>query len=149
MDTLHPSTEALIPARPRRDGRALRELFEAELARHGITWCRGGCGAYRSHDNGGAFATAKTRTVHYNREIATRAGLQIGFHEIAHVVLAHRNGDGKRSYQQEAEAEAWSFRRMRELGVPVPRKSRAQAKAYVARRKRHGDRIRAALRGRA
>ena len=29
-------------ARPRRDGRSLRELFGAELALHGITWCRGG-----------------------------------------------------------------------------------------------------------
>ncbi len=28
-------------ARPRRDGRSLRELFGAELALHGITWCRG------------------------------------------------------------------------------------------------------------
>jgi hypothetical protein len=29
-------------ARPRRDGRSLRELFEAELALHGITGCRKG-----------------------------------------------------------------------------------------------------------
>jgi hypothetical protein len=33
---------------------------------------------------------------------------------------------------------------MRELGVPVPPKSRAQAKLYVTRKKRLGDRIRAA-----
>jgi hypothetical protein len=24
------------------DGRSLRELFEAALALHGVTWCRGG-----------------------------------------------------------------------------------------------------------
>jgi hypothetical protein len=28
--------------RPHRDGRSLSELFEAELALHGVTWCRGG-----------------------------------------------------------------------------------------------------------
>ena len=28
--------------RPHRDDRSLREVFEAELALHGITWCRGG-----------------------------------------------------------------------------------------------------------
>jgi hypothetical protein len=132
------------PLVPRRDGRSLRELFEAELALHGIAWCRGGCGRYHSHDNGSAFATVATRTVHYNREIATRATLQIGLHEIAHVILNHGPGKGKRAYQREAEAEAWSFQRMRELGVPVPRKSRAQAKLYVTRKKRLGDRIRAA-----
>jgi hypothetical protein len=123
-----------------------REMFEAELAAHGIAWCLGGCGGRRSHDNGGAFAT--DRTVHYNREIATRATLQIGLHEVGHIVLGHTERtaagyrtDRRRAYEREAEAEAWSFQRMRELGVPIPEKSRERARGYVARKKARGDAV--------
>ncbi len=47
-------------------------------------------------------------------------------------------------YELEAAAEDWSFKRMHELGVPVPEKSRQRAAAYVAYRKRRGDRVIAA-----
>lgn len=118
-----------------------RELFEAELARYDIAWCRGGCGKKGSHDNGGAFASG--RTVHYNREITTRATLQVGLHEIAHIVLGHTEPGGARlrRFEEEAQVEQWSRERMRELGVSVPRKSTARGNAYVARKKRHGDNI--------
>jgi hypothetical protein len=115
-----------------------RQMFEAELARHGITWCRA-CDMRRSHDNGGAFATEGV--VHYNREIATRATLQIGLHEIAHNVLGHCARRGRsRSFEREAEADEWSFARMRELGVSVPERSLQRSARYVARKKLMGDR---------
>ncbi len=41
-ETEYSSAEAPETTRPPRDGRSLRELFEAELALHGITWCRKG-----------------------------------------------------------------------------------------------------------
>jgi hypothetical protein len=120
-----------------------REFFEAELEHHGIAWCRG-CDRRSSHDNGGAFAEG--RTVHYNRDIATRSTLYVGLHEIAHVVLGHtgHRHSKLRAFQREAEAEQWAAKRMRELGIPVPRKQTAEAKRYVAKKKRRGDRIAAA-----
>jgi hypothetical protein len=129
-----------------RDGRSLRELFEAELALHGITWCRG-CESRHSHKRG--FADAKTRTVHYAREIGTRASLHGGLHEIGHVVCGHGPGARPRRFEKEAEAEAWAMRRMRELGVPVSRKEQALGRAYVARMKQWGRNITAGRRGRA
>jgi hypothetical protein len=124
----------MIERRPSR----YRVLFEAELELHGLTWCRG-CGLRRSHDNGGAFAT--DGVVHYNREIATRATLQIGLHEIAHSVLGHfsRRG-GIRSFEREAEADEWSFARMGALGVEVPERSLRRSIRYVAHKKLMGDR---------
>ena len=41
-ETMSEAEYSSAAARPRRDGRSLRELFGAELALHGITWCRGG-----------------------------------------------------------------------------------------------------------
>lgn len=109
------------------------------------------------HTTGGAFAMEDTEdydgayVIHYGREVSTRATLQIALHEVGHVVLGHcaltRGGhrkDKRRSYAKEAEAENWSFRRMQELGVPVPRKSRARAQRYVAYKKARGDRVIAA-----
>jgi hypothetical protein len=59
-------------------------------------------------------------------------------------MLGHLRGHKQRAYQLEAEAKALSFRRMCDLGVPVPRKSRARARAYMARKKAHDDAIRRA-----
>jgi hypothetical protein len=115
-----------------------RQLFEAELERYGLSWCRG-CPIRRSHDNGGAFATEGV--VHYNREIATRVTLQIGLHEIAHNVLGHFARGGRvRSFEREAAADTWSFVRMRELGVVVPERSLQRSARYIARKKLMGDR---------
>jgi hypothetical protein len=115
-----------------------RQLFEAELERHGLSWCRG-CRIRRSHDNGGAFATEGV--VHYNREIATRATLQIGLHEIAHTVLGHFAKRRRiRSFEREAEADEWSFARMRALGIDVPERSLQRSARYIAHKKLMGDR---------
>ena len=126
-----------------------RELFEAELARYDIAWCRDGCGhrGREGHVHSRAFASG--RTVHFSREVTTRATLQVGLHEIAHIVLGHTliTESGKtrvlrlRRFEREAQAEQWSRNRMRELDIPVPRKSTARGNAYVAREKRRGDNI--------
>jgi hypothetical protein len=74
--------------------------------------------------------------------------LQIALHEVAHVVLAHtgRRSHRERAFEREAAAEAWSFQRMQDVGIPVPEKARKRAEEYVAYRKRRGDRVIAAPR---
>ena len=94
----------------------LRESFEAELARHGIQWCVGGCRYRNSHRRG--FATADT--VHLAAKIGTRRSLYGGLHEVGHIVLGHTQGRGGRRWRVEAEAEAWAQQRMRELGIEIP-----------------------------
>ena len=116
-----------------------RALFEAELKRHDIAWCRGlpldFCDYRSSHRRG--FATSGT--VHYDAEIRTRATYYGGLHEIGHVVLYHPEHRRGRRFEREAEAERWAKTRMRELGVPVPRAEVAAGHAYIDRMKRHGD----------
>jgi hypothetical protein len=68
----------------------------------------------------------------------TRRALHIYLHEIAHIVLDHRNQ--KPRHVEEFEAETWAFAKMREHGVAVPRKSLTRAKAYVARKIRQAKR---------
>lgn len=133
-------------------------LWADELPRDKAEWYVGPCDARRAKGgrhspSGGAWATEIPYgpTVHLGREVTTRYGLQIALHEVAHIVLGHteRTARGrrkirKRVYEVEAEAEAWSFERMRELGVAVPEKSRQRAAEYVAYRKRRGDRVIAA-----
>jgi hypothetical protein len=150
-----------------------REMFEAELDAHGITWCRGtdmrspgesvsggewstgSCDSRRGrggkHGTGSAWATEVPHgpTIHFGGEVATRHTMQIALHEVAHIVLGHtartdggyRKGPRLRAYEREDAAERWSFQRMQELGVPVPKRSRERAARYVAHKKRGGDRV--------
>jgi len=88
----------------------------------------------------------------------TRRALHIFLHECAHVALGHvkavetpefgptlpHGGPGpaqavsgprikrKPRHEEEYEAEQWAFARMRESGIPIPRKSLRRAKSYVA-----------------
>lgn len=117
--------------------RTLRETFEAELAIHGLTWCRECC-TTSSHKRGFVL-DADPKTVHLDSEICTRNSLHRGLHEIGHAVHDQR---GMRRFERERQAEEWATRRMRELGVSVPRKVTAAGRAYVARMKRWGDNVR-------
>lgn len=63
----------------------------------------------------------------------TRRSLQVYLHECAHIWLGH-DQKGKPRHVEEMEAEQWSFAVMRAFGVAIPRRSRARAKAYVARK---------------
>lgn len=88
----------------------------------------------------------------------TRRALHIFLHECAHVALGHVKADKaaqfaptlshgcpgpaqaaseprimrKPRHVEEYEAEQWAFARMRESGIPIPRKSLRRAKSYVA-----------------
>lgn len=118
-----------------------RQLFEEQLTRFGVKWCRD-CKIKASHKRG--FATSNT--VHFDSQIGTRASLYGGFHEIGHTQdprVAQR-----RSYEREAFAEAFAIQLMRELGVPIPRGEIRKGRSYVARKKRAGDRVIAARRSR-
>ncbi len=149
-----------------------RELFEAELDARGVSWCQGErwrspgspdwkqepCDARRSRGgqhspSGGAWATQVPHgpTIHMGREVTTAYGLQIALHEVGHIALGHteltasgRRRNRQRVFEREAAAEAWSFSRMEELGVPVPQDARERATRYVAYRKQRGDRVIAA-----
>jgi hypothetical protein len=59
----------------------------------------------------------------------TRRALQVFLHEAAHYALDHRSNRPR--YLEEYEAEVWSFARMREAGIPVPRKSLETARRDV------------------
>ena len=112
------------------------EVFENELKERGLNWCRG-CNAKRGHKRGFVLDRDKMM-VHFDSMIATRKTLHAGLHEIGHCVNDER---GLRSFECEANAEAFATRRMRELGISVPRETVARGVAYVQRKKRHGDRI--------
>ena len=114
-----------------------KEIFEEELKIHNLNWCQGGCGASLGHKRG--FVLFKDRTtVHYDSKIATRSTLHGGLHEIGHCI---NDEIGLRSFEREARAEEFATNRMRELGISVPRKTVALGRAYVGRKKRHGDNI--------
>lgn len=115
----------------------LREVFEAELAAHGLRWCRECC-ARNNHDRGFVL-DADPKTVHLNSEIATRSSLHRGLHEIGHAIHDQK---GMRRFQKELQAETWATARMRELGISVPRKVASAGRSYVDRMKRWGDNIR-------
>lgn len=116
-----------------------KEIFQEQLSKHGLSWCRA-CDASRGHKRGFVL-NADKKTVHYDSEIATRKTLHGGLHEIGHCINDER---GLRSYECEANAEAFATRTMRELGIRVPRDTVRRGVAYVQRKKRHGDRIREA-----
>jgi len=115
----------------------LRETFQAELDRFGVSWCPGPCRYRNSHRRG--FATAGT--VHLDSKIGTRRSLYRGLHEIGHVTLGHDKRGRKRRWQVEAEAEAWAQERMAALGVESPPEIVDAGRSYVARMKRWGDNI--------
>lgn len=117
---------------------SLLEIFELELQRHNLKWCRG---CERDGHKRGFVLREDKKTVHLDRSIATRSTLHRGLHEIAHCV---NDETGMRRFQKEAAANQWAEKRMRELGIPVPRKKAAKGKRYVARMKRWGNNIRKA-----
>jgi hypothetical protein len=95
---------------------------------------RGGAEAVR------AYVTQKAISV---PKPVTRRALHVYLHEVAHVVLEHcplGKGGGKPRHVEEYEAEQWAFNVMRAEGVPIPRKSMASAKSYVARKIRQAER---------
>jgi hypothetical protein len=63
-----------------------------------------------------------------------------GLHEVAHVTLGHVARRQRRRWQLEAEAEAWTQRRMRELGF-APARCITAGEAYVARMQQWGTAI--------
>ena len=71
-----------------------------------------------------------------------------GLHEVAHVVLGHVPRRHRRRWQLEAEAEAWTQHRMRELGLEPPTRCIAAGETYVARMQRWGMAISRANAGR-
>lgn len=115
-----------------------KEVFEAELKLHGLNWCKG-CDHSRGHKRGFVRGADKT-TVHLDSAMAQRKSLHRGLHEIGHCI---NDETGQRSYEKESGAEAFATRRMRELGIRVPRETVQRGVAYVARKKRHGDNIKA------
>ena len=116
-----------------------KEVFEKEIAKYGLKVCRGGCESSSNHKRG-FVRRADRKTVHIDREFATRSTLHRGLHEIGHCINDER---GLRSYECEALAEKYATDTMREYGITVPRDVVARGVAYVARKKRHGDRIKA------
>lgn len=114
-----------------------KEIFESELRRHGLNWCRA-CNARSSHKRGFVFRD-DTKTIHLDSEIATRSTLHRALHEIGHCVNDER---GMRSYEREEAAESFSTNTMRSYGVSVPRKVSRAGASYIERKKRHGDNIR-------
>jgi len=96
----------------------------------------------------------------------TRRALHIFLHECAHIALGHIKADKaaqfaptlphggpgpaqatseprirhKPRHVEEYEAEQWAFDRMRESGIPIPRKSLRRAKSYVAYKIRQAQR---------
>jgi hypothetical protein len=122
----------------------LRATFEAELRRHEIMWCAGGCRYRGSHRRG--FATPGT--VHLDAAIGTRRTLYRGMHEVAHVALGHMGTRRCPRWQLEAEAEAWTQQQLRELRIELPDASVEAGRAYVERMRRWGAAISAANTGR-
>ena len=121
-----------MPERP-----TLLATFEAELERHEIRWCRGGCRYRNSHRRG--FAAADT--IHLDSKIGTRRSLYGGLHEVGHIVLGHTRPRGRRRWELEAEAESWAQQRMAQLGIEVPPAAVEAGQAYIVRMQRWGDRI--------
>ena len=112
------------------------EMFEAELKKYNLKWCKGECGR-NGHKRGFVMSDDRT-TVHYDSKICTRATLQGGLHEIGHCVNDEK---GLKRWEQEEQAEKFANDKMKELGVSVPRKTKLRGIDYVRRKKRHGENI--------
>ena len=113
----------------------LLTLFQDELDSNKIAWCTR-CDDKRSHHRG--FAVKATRTVHLDRMISTRSTLHRALHEIGHIV---NDETGMKRWQQEKAANDFAERRMRDIGIPLPRAEVARGRAYVRRMKRWGKAI--------
>lgn len=115
-----------------------REIFEAELAKRNLKWCKGiDCHITSSHKRGFVMRD-DLKTVHYASEIATRKTLHGGLHEIGHCV---NDETGMRRFEREQAAESFATDLMREYGIAVPREAVALGKAYVKRMKQWGNNI--------
>ena len=113
-----------------------KEILEAELNKHGLSWCRG-CAVNSSHKRGFVLHADK-KTIHYDSNVVTRNSLHRGLHEVGHCINDEK---GLRRYECEANAEAYATDTMRAYNIPVPRKTVALGKSYVKRFKRFGDNI--------
>jgi hypothetical protein len=88
-----------------------------------------------------AFRTSLSGRCHYDeRRLSaprptTRKALYIFLHECAHAHL-HDDSAGRRkpSHVKEHEAELWAHARMRDHGIPVPKRMTEGSKAYVGRK---------------
>ena len=136
--------EANIPSVPAGDEGvklSFLELFERELEAHQITWCKGDNGCKHHHRR--ARASQKTRTVHMlDTPMRVRTSLFTGFHEIGHIV---DNTPGMTRGQKEESANKYMYRRMKELGISIPRKVRKRYDNYVEQWKRIGKNVSAGL----
>jgi hypothetical protein len=117
-------------------------IFLQELKKHNLNWCLGECGT-KGHKRGFVLLRDKS-TVHLNSNISTRSSLHRGLHEIGHCINDEKR---LRSYEKEAKAEEFATKLMRNLGIPIPKKVSIKGKAYVQRKKLHGDNIKKALGG--
>lgn len=118
--------------------KTFKELFENELKKNNLKWCKGECSLRGCHKRGFVLRKDKS-TVHYDNKIATRSTLHGGLHEIGHCI---NDETGLRTFEKEALAERFANDKMKEFGISVPRKTRALGKDYVRRRKQWGDNIR-------
>jgi hypothetical protein len=112
-----------------------QEIAMLELKKNNVSLCTGQCGN-GNHTRG--FVRWNEPVIHLDRALATRSTLHRFFHELGHIINPMTN---ERRYIQEAAAERFASDKLREYGIPVPRKCIAQGRNYVARKKRHGDRI--------
>ena len=123
-----------------------KEMFETELKKYNLNWCKGeNCTVRHGHKRGFVLRKDKS-TVHYDSKIAIRATLHGGLHEMGHCV---NDETGLRTFEKVALAERFANDKMKEFGISVPRKTVALGKDYIRRRKRWGDNIRKGRRLRA
>jgi hypothetical protein len=116
-----------------------KSIVEKELRLNKVSLCSGQCGR-EGHKRG--FVPKGEPVVHLDRAIATRSTLYRLFHELGHIIRPCNND---RRYIQEAQAERFAQEKLREYGIPIPRKCVASGQRYVARKKRHGDNIKIAV----
>lgn len=119
------------------------DIVAAELAAHDISLCTG-CENGASHSRG--FATPDSKTIHFDKQMATRGTLYGFLHEVGHVVRGHGKASKLRRWQEEQQAEQYARESFQAYGLPVPRKQVALGNAYVKRMARWGRNIAAGRR---
>ena len=112
-----------------------QEIIETELKKNKVSLCSGQCGK-EGHKRG--FVCWDEPVIHMESKFTTRSTLYGFFHELGHAVSNHKH---LRSYRRETQAERFASVKLKEYGIPVPRKCVALGKQYIARKKRHGDNI--------